>query len=96
VSDEVPTPCEWAGTRLAVANSQPGSVQPPKAPGLRWGLGRGAAVPAGLGALGHRGYSPGTWRTANPAVETDSACQRVPARPWPLVSKRSPATVMKT
>jgi hypothetical protein len=95
VSDEVPTPYEWAGTRLAVANSQPGAVPPPKAP-VPLGLARGVAVPAGSGTLGHRGYSPGTWRTANPAVETDSACQRVPARPWPLVSKRSPATVMKT
>ena len=35
------------------------------------------------------------WRTAKPAVGRAASCQRVPARPWPLVSKRRPATIMK-
>ena len=35
------------------------------------------------------------WRTAKPPVPRDASCQRVPARPRPLVSKRSPATTMK-
>ena len=45
---------------------------------------------------GDRPQSPGGWRTVKPPVEREGGCQRVPAEPCPLVSKRSPATVMKT
>ena len=36
---------EW-GTRIALANSQPGATPPPEAPVPALGLGRGSAVPA--------------------------------------------------
>ena len=84
---------EW-GTRLAVANSQPGAEPPPKAPVPRWGWGEAPAVPAGLGAADATG--PGCGAPRSRPSGAAASCQRVPARPWPLVSKRRPATTMNT
>lgn len=68
--------------------------------------GRAGAAPAGRACVWVRrarfgegitagaAQRPGAWRIARPAVLLVSACQRVPARPWPLVSNRRPATTM--
>lgn len=42
------------------------------------------------------GQRPDGWRTANPRAERGAACQRLPARRRPEVSKRRPATTMYT
>jgi hypothetical protein len=42
-------------------------------------------------------YRPGGWRTVKPSSERGAVCQRVPNGPSrKLVSKRTPATNMKT
>ena len=76
---------EW-GTRLAVANSQPGRVPAARGARAALGLGRGAAL---------RGLEARDVAHGEAAVERASSRQRVPARPWPLVSNRRPATTMK-
>lgn len=55
---------------------------------------RGTVIGRAAGCAARRGQRPGGWRTLNPRFDRVSACQRVPARFWPDVSKRSPATDM--
>ncbi len=61
---------------------------------------RGKHLPTGKTATGRarcpipRHQRPGARRTSSPAALRVPLCQRVPARPRPLVSKRRPATIM--
>ena len=89
--------CAWAV--IAAHPQPPRRRRPRRRAAAACGCGRSTGSGSGSTAEAppRGGYRPVGWRTVKPASERGAVCQREPNGPSrPLVSKRRPATYMKT